>query len=302
MRSILISLTLLALLTLTGCQASLPLSIVPSTMTPTPTGQPDTVATPTDSAAATATTAITATAVITQTTLPPTPTASATPLPSSTPTATPAPTDTATATAAATLPPTATATTQPTETATTAATRPSTAKATATPTALLQSRRLTPTVTRLPFTATPTRTRPLPTSTRRLPTRTPTPARLRIEMTETQLNKLVRDAIAKDPNTPVRSISIDTKAGKVVITAVARLGFFNVNLEITVVVDVRNGRATPVIQEILVNGRPAAGILRQQVEAALQPYLNQIADISKEMYVESVKISESGLTIDGRPK
>ncbi len=297
MRSILIFLTLLALLTLTGCQASLPLSIVPSTITPTPNG-------PTAPATGGATT----TPTLTDTVPPPSPTASATPPPSATPTATetltapPTPTaspsQTATALPTATVPPTATATASPTRT----------------PTALAQLRRLSPTPTRRTFTATPTRPRLLPTRpaspTLRPPTRTPTPsatvrpspARLRIEMTETQLNKLVRDAIAKDPNTPVRSISIDTKAGKVVITAVARLGFFNVNLEITVVVDVRNGRATPVIQEILVNGRPATGFLRQQVEAALQPYLNQIADISKDMYVESVKISESGLTIDGRPK
>lgn len=121
-------------------------------------------------------------------------------------------------------------------------------------------------------------------------------------MTEAQLNKSVRDAIAKDPNTPVRSINIDTRPGRVAITAQARLGFFNVNLEISVVVDVRNGRATPVIQEIKVNGSPAAGFIRQQVEAALQPYLNQIADISKDIYVESVKITDSSLKIEGRPR
>lgn len=121
-------------------------------------------------------------------------------------------------------------------------------------------------------------------------------------MTEAQLNKSVREAIAKDPSTPVRSISIDTQSGKVVINAQARLGFFNVNIEITVVVEVRNGKATPVIQEIKVNGSPATGFVRQQVEAVVQPYLNQIADISKNVYVESVTITEGGLKIQGRPR
>lgn len=291
-------LALLVFIALTGCQA--PLSIVPSTMTPTPTGQPGRVA-PAASATATTTIEATATTAVTPSPLPTTPVAptaeAASPTPTATDTATP------TATASATLPPTATPTVQPTDTATIRPTRTATvrpvrtatpalrASPTRTPTALLQSRRLTPTATRR-----------LPTATRRPPTRTPTPARLRIEMTEAQLNKSVRDAIAKDPNTRVRSISIDTKPGKVVITAQARLGFFNVNLEITVVVEVRNGKATPVIQEVKVNGGPAASLIRQQVEAALQPYLNQIADISKDMYVESVTISESGLRIEGRPK
>lgn len=149
------------------------------------------------------------------------------------------------------------------------------------------------------FRASPTRRSPTPTPSA---TPRPSPARVHLDLTEAQLNKSVRDAIARDPNTPVRSIGIDTKPGKVVITAQARIGFFAVNLEITVVVDVRNGKATPAVQEIKVNGSPATGFLRQQVEAALQPYLNQIADVSKNMYVESVKITESGLSIDGRPK
>lgn len=293
-------LALLLVLALTGCQA--PLSIVPSTMTPTPTGQPGRVA-PAASATATTTIEATATTAVTPsplTTTPVAPTAeAANPTPTATDTATPTvqPTHTPTVqpTDTATVRPTHTATARPTRTATVRPVRTATpalrASPTRTPTALLQSRRLTPTATRR-----------LATATRRPPTRTPTPARLRIEMTEAQLNKSVRDAIAKDPKTPVRSISIDTKPGKVVITAQARLGFFNVNLEITVVVEVRNGKATPVIQEVKVNGGPAAGLIRQQVEAALQPYLNQIADISKDIYVESVTISESGLRIEGRPK
>lgn len=121
-------------------------------------------------------------------------------------------------------------------------------------------------------------------------------------MTEAQLNKTVRDAIAKDPSTPVRSISIDTQSGKVLINAQARLGFLNVNIEITVAVEVRNGKATPVIQDINVNGRPATGFLRQQIEGALQPYLNQIADSSKDIFVETVTITDSALRIQGRPR
>lgn len=121
-------------------------------------------------------------------------------------------------------------------------------------------------------------------------------------MSEAQLNKSVRDAIAKDPSTPVRSINIDTQPGKVVIQAQARLGFLTANIEITVVVDVRNGQATPKIQEIKINGNPATGFLRQQVENVVQPYLNQIADIGKNAYVESVTITDSGLKVEGRPK
>lgn len=112
----------------------------------------------------------------------------------------------------------------------------------------------------------------------------------------------MRDAIAKDPNTPVRNINIDTKPGKVVIQAQARVGFLTANVEITVGVEVRNGQVTPKIQEIKINGSPATGFLRQQVENIVQPYLNQIADVSKNAYVESVTITESGLKIEGRPK
>ncbi len=315
------------LLLLTGCQATI--QIVPNTPTITPTlrpGESTPTATPTwpsifeDTAtpgpAATATPTRTATAV--PDTATPEPTATTAPADTATPepTATAAPTDTATPEPTATAAPTNTTTPEPTATAAPTDTATPKPAATAAPT---QTPTVRPTQTPTPqkaaaaplrATATPKPVATVkPAATPRVtPTKpglagaaaagaaaagTPTPSSFSQLLTQQECNTAIQEAVATNPSLPVTNMACDFLPGQAVITGRAKLGFLRIDLAITVVVDVANCKATPRITKV----DPA--MAQSQVEAALQPYLGQLADVGEEVCVQKVTITDNDLIIEG---
>ena len=302
------------LLLLTGCQATI--QIVPNTPTITPTlrpGESTPTATPTYPSffedTATPGTGATAT---------PTRTATAAPVDTATPeatyTSTAAPTETATPepTATATMAPTDTATPEPTATA--APTDIPTVEPTATA-APTQTPTLKPTQTPTPQTsaaappkdtATPkpiATVKPAPT-TQVTPTKvglaaaaaaagTPTPSSFSQKLTQQECNTMIQEAVAKNPSLPVSNMACDFQPGQAVITGRAKLGFFGIDLAITVAVDVNNCKAIPRITKV----DPA--MAQAQVESALAPYLGQLADVGADVCVKKVTITDNDLTIEG---
>lgn len=314
------------LLLLTGCQATI--QIVPNTPTVTPTLRPgeftptptatwvsifEDTATPGPAATATPTWTATAAPVDTATpapTLTPAPTDTATPEPTATaeptdtatpePTATAAPADTATPEPTATLEPTSapTDTATPKPTATKAPTSTPTPKPTQTPTPVKAAAALP---TRTPTPRPPATIKPAPQAT---PTKsglaaaaaaagTPTPSSFSQALSQDECNKLIQEAVAKNPSLPVSNLACDFQPGQAVITGRAKIGFFGIDLAITVVVDVANCKATPRISKV----DPA--MAQAQVDAALQPYLGQIADVGADVCVQKVTITDNALTIEG---
>lgn len=163
----------------------------------------------------------------------------------------------------------------------------------------------TPTPTPEP-TATPTST-PVPTKkpvSKSAPAKvsTPTPAVYVMKMTEAELNKLAQEEIAKQSDVAVSNVRIDLQPDQIVVSGTTKVGFFNVNLEITAIIPVKNGRPEPEITEIKVNGEPVTGFLRQQIDAMIAPYLNQFAQTDLGVYVDDVTITNDQFVITGRSK
>ncbi|MCO6452395.1 MAG: hypothetical protein J5I90_16570 [Caldilineales bacterium] len=137
----------------------------------------------------------------------------------------------------------------------------------------------------------------------RTPTRTPTPdPRFSVAISEADLNKSVRDAIAQNASLNVDNVNIDLRPGVFVATGRAVLGFFPVNLELHAKVGVKNGKAVPEITDVIVNGSPAAGFVRNQVINMISPYLGQMTDLGEDVIVEKVEVKDKELAISGRWK
>ncbi len=297
------------LLLLTGCQATI--QIVPNTPTVTPTrrpGEPAPTATPTwpsifeatstPGPAATATPTRTPTALPVDTNTPeptatavptdtPTPEPTATPAPTETPTA--APTDTDTPEPTATAAPSDTPTAEPTATEMAAPTRTPTTAPTRTPTAV-PTRTPTPQPAAAPL---PTATSALAGAASQAAKSTPTPSTFSQQITQDQCNQMIQEAVAKNPSLPVSNLACDFQPDQAVITGRAKLGFFAINLAITVGVDVANCKATPRIISV----DPA--MAQAQVEAGFAPYLGQLADVGADVCVTKVTITDNALTIEG---
>ena len=199
------------------------------------------------------------------------------------PTATRSPTaesDTRTSTPTATSTPTS----APTETPTSTPTGTPTRRATRTPT-----RRATRTPTRKPTVA---------------PTLTPTPTVLRydVTLTEAQVNKLVSDGLAQQPDTPVRDVKVRLEPDLIVTSGRARVGFLTVDMEIDATLTAEGGKAVPEIVEIRAAGQPLTGILRSQVESMIAPYLRQWLQSDTNIYVDEVRVRRGTIRIMGRYK
>ncbi len=291
------------LLLLTGCQATI--QIVPNTPTVTPTLRPgESTPTPTPTYVslfedtATPGTGATATPTKTATAVADTATPAPTETPTLEPTATAAPTDTATPEPTATAAPTDTPTLEPTATA--APTQTPTAKPTQTPTPQTAAA-APPKDTATPKPIAPVKPRPTSTVTPAQPglagaaaaAGTPTPSSFSQQLTQQECNKLIQEAVAKNPSLPVSNMACDFQPGQAVITGRAKLGFFGIDLAITVAVDVNNCKAKPRITKV----DPA--MAQSQVESALQPYLGQLADVGADVCVEKVTITDNALTIEG---
>lgn len=143
------------------------------------------------------------------------------------------------------------------------------------------------------FTPTPTFT-PLPAATA-----TPAPGSFEIILTEADLNQSLGRAV-QDASAPLQDVAVDLQPGLFIVTGRAVLGFFPVDLRIASTVSVQDGKAQAQIQEVQVNGRVAGGVVRQQVDRLLAPYLSQIANLGEGATLQTVEIGEGQVRIVGQ--
>ncbi len=153
---------------------------------------------------------------------------------------------------------------------------------------------------------------PLPlatfTPTPVLPTPTPVPTqpvagggdRFQLVISEQQLTEQARRAIAADGSSPVQDIAIDAQTGRLWVKARAVLGFFPVDVAMAVTVTPQNGQVQPSIQDITINGAHVGGVVSDQINRLVQPYLDGLAVVGQDVYVESVIITDKQLEITGR--
>jgi hypothetical protein len=154
---------------------------------------------------------------------------------------------------------------------------------------------------------------PLPlatfTPTPVLPTPTPVPPqpvagaggdRFQLVISEQQLTEQARRAIAAGSSSPVQDITIDAQTGRLWITARALLGFFPVDVGMAVTVTPQNGQVQLAIQDITINGAHAGGVVSNQIDRLVRPYLDRLAIVGQDVYVESVIITDNQLEITGR--
>lgn len=155
------------------------------------------------------------------------------------------------------------------------------------------SRRTEPTVALLAtFTPTPTST-PAPTPTL-------APNSFRLVLTEAELDDAVAKAAAQNTTVPLSDTSVDLQPGQIVIGGKAILGFFPVDLRVTAGVAVQDGKAQPQIKDVRVNGSAVSGVVRQQVDRLIAPYLGQLAAVGADAQVDAVTITDTELVIQGR--
>ena len=132
-----------------------------------------------------------------------------------------------------------------------------------------------------------------------VPTATPAPGSFEIILTEADLNQSLGRAV-QDASAPLQDVAVDLQPGLFIVTGRAVLGFFPVDLRIASTVAVQDGKAQAQIQEVQVNGRVAGGVVRQQVDRLLAPYLSQIANLGEGATLQTVEIGEGQVRIVGQ--
>ena len=147
------------------------------------------------------------------------------------------------------------------------------------------------------------------TPTAVLPTPTPVPPqpvagadgdRFQLVISEQQLTEQARRAIAADSSSPVQDIAIDAQTGRLWVKARTVLGFFPVDVAMAVMATPQNGQVQLSIQDITINGAHAGGVVSDQIDRLVQPYLDRLALVGQDVYVESVIITDRQLEIRGR--
>jgi hypothetical protein len=118
-------------------------------------------------------------------------------------------------------------------------------------------------------------------------------------LSEDELNEMVQDGMAQATNLPVSNLYIRLIPDLFVISARARVGFFALDMEITIAVAVSDGQAIPELVEIKANGQPLSGFLRAQVDAMIAPYLDIWLQMDTGVYVEQVIITDGKLRVVG---
>jgi hypothetical protein len=82
-----------------------------------------------------------------------------------------------------------------------------------------------------------------------------------------------------------------------------RLGLFlTLDVEITAVIRVENGKPIPEIVDVRVGGKPAPAPLRAQLQKMADPYLQRWAEANLAVTVEEVEITRGQARIVGRYK
>ena len=131
-----------------------------------------------------------------------------------------------------------------------------------------------------------------------VPTATPDP-RFRYVVSETEMNQALKKGLAQSQTIDIQNPYVDLKPGYIEAGGRVVLGFFPANLTLIFTVDVRDCRAEPQLDDVLVNGAPAPAFVRNQVEDMLAPYLAQLTEAGENACVESVEIGEENLIVQG---
>ena len=151
-------------------------------------------------------------------------------------------------------------------------------------------------------TATPT---PIPT-----PTPTPAPAPDATDaavapasdasgyvVTEQQINDMLQEAIADQPDLPVSDLTVDLQPDLIVGTGKVALGFFNAAFQLSLRVEAVDGKVVPEVAEILLDGKPVAPFLQGQIDNMTAPFIEQASSADYGFYVESVTITDDEIRI-----
>ena len=121
-------------------------------------------------------------------------------------------------------------------------------------------------------------------------------------ITENQANKMAADALAEQQEVQIDNPNVDFRPGEMLVSGDATLGFFKLNIGILATVEAVDGEPQVTIQAIYVNGGRATGFIRDQIEALIKPYLDQLATVSEDFYVEDITITDDKMTITGRAR
>jgi len=157
---------------------------------------------------------------------------------------------------------------------------------------------VTPTPTHTP-TPTPS---PTPTPTPDVPTPTATPENLTIVVTEAQAQEMAEEALAKQDQIQISNVVVDFRPGEMLLSGDTKIGFFSLNIGLLVTVEAVDGKADITIKEIYVNGDPATGFIRDEIEKLIAPQLKNLKLVESKFYVEDVVITDEDMTITGRYK
>jgi hypothetical protein len=123
-----------------------------------------------------------------------------------------------------------------------------------------------------------------------------------VTLTEPQVNKLVSDGLAQQPDTPVKDVTVRLEPDLIVTSGRAKVGFLTLDMEIDATLTAEDGQAVPEIVAIRAAGQPLTGFLRTQVENMIAPYLRQWLQSDTNIYVDEVQVREGSIQISGRYK
>ena len=118
-------------------------------------------------------------------------------------------------------------------------------------------------------------------------------------LSEAELNEMIQDGMAGRTDLPVSDVYVRLIPDFLVLSARSRVGFFTLDMELTVAVSVVDGQAISEIVEIKANGQPLTVFLRAQVDAMIAPYLDQWLQMETGVTVEQVILGDRMIRVVG---
>ncbi|MCS6828554.1 MAG: DUF2993 domain-containing protein [Caldilinea sp.] len=149
---------------------------------------------------------------------------------------------------------------------------------------------------------------PTPTVT---PTPTPTPqpavgaaeipaGATQIVITEQQINDQLQSALAGQQGLPISDLAVNLEPGLLTATGKVTLGFLSSDVEVSVRLNAVDGKIAPEVVDILLDGRPAPAILKGQIDAFIQPLIEEASRMDYGFFVESVEVTENEIRVYSR--
>lgn len=144
---------------------------------------------------------------------------------------------------------------------------------------------------------------PLPTPPQSQ-TETSVPEDLTVTLSEEELNTMIVRELQADDDTPVEEARLDLQAGQAVLTGRVNQGGFPLPLELVVTVEVgEQGRPAFRVLSGSVGPIPLPEATLDQIETQMNTALiNNLGEEVNQVYVESVVINDTSVTISGRPR